>query len=600
VSATPTIDIATGSVTAADISLKAGRLAVTPATLTPRATLGSSATATFTVTNTGTAAATLATAQQAGLTSSMASPAPAAHGTFPAQRIRLTPRQRAALWATGPAPRIAPHTAPRPGMPRPAQPAAGASGVPGWAGITGYPTNVYGSAVVRGGDGKIYSFGGEEDGWVQATPIGGGTSSNSFVYDPSTGAWSPVAAMPIAVWDAAAGFIDGKVVIAGGFTDTRTTAAVQIYDPATNRWTRGPDMPQPRGAGGAAVFEGKLFVVGGRVCTDTAGCPLVPWSDSVYAYDLAASRWSRPAVYPFETLLVSCGGFDGRDELVCAGGNDPNANTIAARTYAYHPESNTWTQLASMPLALTASSYAVADNELVISGGFLNGTDGSYFVSNGEAYDPATDSWATIPNAPGPLFEASAACGFYQVGGARFAASFSVSRLSGFGQCTGQPASIPWLSSGPASLTLQPGQSATVTVHATASQPAVTQPGTYRAGLALVTDTPYAVAPVQVAFTVTPPAGWGKISGTVTGLACSGTATPLPGTTVEVTTATGSSYALTTDANGHYGYWLDASGSPLTLIAFNASYLSQTRKASITAGKATTASFTLKPAQQCP
>jgi N-acetylneuraminic acid mutarotase len=602
VTTTQAIDIAAGSVTSADISLKAGRLAVTPGTLTPRAVLGGGATTTFTVTNTGTAPATLATSQQPGLTSSMTTLARSARGTFPAQRVRLTPRQRAVLWSSGPAPRrSASPAARRATLPAPtARASAAASAGPSWADITGYPFGIMTSAVVRGGDGKIYSFGGYQIQFGDFVPTGiaGTTSASSFVYDPSTGAWSPVADMPVPVWAAAAGFIDGKVVIAGGFTDTGTTSAVQIYDPATNRWTFGPDMPQARAAGAAAVFDGKLFVVGGRLCTWIAGCPQVPWSSSVYAYDPTASRWSAPAAYPLQVLEGSCGGFDGQDELVCAGGENGSAGVTAGQAYAYHPESNSWTPVASMPLATASSSYAVANNELVISSGIINS---GYYVSNGYAYDPATNSWSTLPDAPYPLFGAGAACGFYRVGGVAINLPYSLaSQLSGFGQCTGQPASIPWLTSGPTSLTLQPGQSATVTVHTTASQPAVTQPGTYRAGLALQTDTPYSMPAVQVAFTVTPPAGWGKITGTVTGLDCNGTATPLAGSTVEVTTSAGGSYALTTDANGNYGYWLDASDSPLTLIAFNAGYLSQTRTARITAGAATTANFTLKPAQSCP
>jgi galactose oxidase len=53
---------------------------------------------------------------------------------------------------------------------------------------------------------------------------------------------------------------DGKVLIAGGSSDSATT----IYDPFTNTWTRGPLMTIPRAyQGNTLLSDGRVFTIGG-------------------------------------------------------------------------------------------------------------------------------------------------------------------------------------------------------------------------------------------------------------------------------------------------------------------------------------------------
>ena len=119
------------------------------------------------------------------------------------------------------------------------------------------------------------------------------------------------------------------------------------------------------------------------------------------------------------------------------------------------------------------------------------------------------------------------------------------------------------------------------------------QPGTYTADLAVSTDTPYLVKPLGVTMTVTPPKTWGELAGTVTDAK---TGEPIADATVQIGTLGGTgqaSYTTTTDATGHYQWWVDTAQNPLQVIAAKDGYAQQVKSVSVKARKATTLNFAL-------
>jgi hypothetical protein len=92
---------------------------------------------------------------------------------------------------------------------------------------------------------------------------------------------------------------------------------------------------------------------------------------------------------------------------------------------------------------------------------------------------------------------------------------------------------------------------------------------------------------------VTPPNGWGKIAGTVTGLGSSGSTTAVRGV-VFVTGEKGFSVTLKTDANGNYAFWAPVDSGPFSLIASASGWVAQIKSVSIKGGTTTTVSFTLR------
>ncbi len=98
--------------------------------------------------------------------------------------------------------------------------------------------------------------------------------------------------------------------------------------------------------------------------------------------------------------------------------------------------------------------------------------------------------------------------------------------------------------------------------------------------------------PVGVTMNVTPPRDWGKILGTVRGVACDGTRAPLSGALVQINGG-GTSVTLTTRTDGTYAWWLSTRSNPLTLIVAKDGYMPQTREAQIRAGRSTVQNFDL-------
>jgi N-acetylneuraminic acid mutarotase len=363
-------------------------------------------------------------------------------------------------------------------------------------------------------------------------------------------------------------------------------ARTEIYDPATDTWSRGADVPTPLAASGVAVDNARLYLIGG---CDAVNCGHA----DVQVYDPAADSWSTAARYAEPTAWLACGTLYG--QIDCAGGQTTTGGTSDA--FAYDPSTDRWTSIAPLPIDLAAMSYAVANNRLLVVGG---ATRNLQFVTNeGFSYDPDTDAWTALPNANVAVYRAASTCGLYTVGGSSDGSTPIVNgeQLPGLTDCDGN-FDVGWLAESATTLTLAPGKSASVKLTFDGADASVTQPGRYDAELGVSTDTPYAQPPVVVTLTATPPKSWGKITGTVRGAACNGGTAPLAGAVVEVD-GSDASYALVTDASGHYGLWLDKRNNPLTLIAAANGWQPQTAGVRIAALQVTTRDLTLKPIGAC-
>ena len=358
--------------------------------------------------------------------------------------------------------------------------------------------------------------------------------------------------MPRERYEARAAFLLGKLYVVGGLDPNGDAiSAVDVYDPATRTWSAGAAMPQPVSSPGIAVVGGQIYVVGG--CHDIAQCG----QSAVQIYDPVANSWSTAADYPVATSWLSCGGIG--KGLYCAGG--VNMAGSLATGYSYDPAADAWTPIAELPSPLWGASTAAQGGRLLVSGGVI-GAAGA-LTNAGFAYDPSADAWTSLPNANEASYGAAGACGLYRIGGRVDPTELSqtVEVLPGYGGCSGNGAPT-WLSATPATATLPPGASTTVTV--TFDATTVAQPGSYSAGLTGAENTPYPALQVPVTMTVTPPARWGELSGTVTGTSCSGSTAPLPGATVSVV-GWAQQITVNTDASGRYDVWMDVRNNPLTV-----------------------------------
>nr|WP_245791464.1 carboxypeptidase regulatory-like domain-containing protein [Actinacidiphila rubida] len=541
-----TVKVGADSTVEADFRLKAGQLAITPASVDATVGWGGTTTKQLTVKNTGGAPATLKLGERSGGFKIQAQGAPlqTIKGTYSPLSSKAHPSGGGSAPAAGPSDDA-------------------------WQTAPDYPNAIMDNAV-GAYDGKVYSAFGY---------TGSADSKDLYVLDPSAGSWTKLASAADTREAAAHGFVDGKFYAVGGWGSSGAPdAKLEIYDPASDSWSTGASAPKPYAGSGTAVLDGKLYTVGG--CGATA-CGTTDAS----AYDPSTDSWTAIAAYPEPISWESCAGIDG--QLYCAGGL--NGSTDVIHSYVYDPAGNSWSQIADMPTTQWAASYTSANGLLLLS----SGVSQNALTNRSYAFDPQSGTWSTLPNANVPTYRGGGAAGFYKVGGGDAPGSpvSKVELLPGYAQ--EGSSDVTWLGESTQQLTLQPGASSTVTVSLDASVPEVTQPGDFSAQITAGSDTPYTVASIPVTLHVNPPKTWGKMNGTVLGVTATGGTAPLAGATVQVD-SWASTYTLTTTSDGTYALWLDTRNNPLTVIVAKDGYQPTVATVKIKKGLAVITDFTLK------
>ncbi|MGI5518355.1 carboxypeptidase regulatory-like domain-containing protein [Streptomyces sp. CA-106131] len=537
-----TAKTAADGVTQKNVALQAGRLAVSQTPVSVTEAMGQSASRNITLTNSGTAPLHVAVGEQ---------------------NTGFTPADRSAVGS--------------------------------WSSIARYPEVIAGNTTASY-QGKIYSVAG----WNAASnPENTTLISRGYVYDPATAAWAPIASLPQALAYAGGSFLNGTFYVVGGEkVDGTILPTVYAYHPATDTWSRVADLPQAVNGATVTTLGGKLYAVG--------GCPLAASpcgrvaSAQAYSFDPAHNVWTRIADYPVAAGRMACAGVDA--EIVCNGGLSPQATNnyeTLKSTYIYHPATGTWSQGADAPYAAWAMSYSASEGRLQIAGGSVQNAASS----RSSEYDPVSDTWSALPDAPRAYYAGgTGGCGLIQVGSAPLPPASGIgpltgtraaSTLPGYDQCDDDH--TPWMSESATSINLAAGQSVTVTVTADSSK--VSQPGSYAAQLTFTTDAPYARSSrLAATLQATPPKTWGKVSGTVTDAA---TKAPLAGATVQICTMYHAgkcgqvSYTLKTDAHGRYQMWLDKGYNPLFITVTTNGYQPKSQQVRITAGGTAVADFAL-------
>jgi hypothetical protein len=282
------------------------------------------------------------------------------------------------------------------------------------------------------------------------------------------------------------------------------------------------------------------------------------------------------------------------DKLYCAGGQSDHG--WYADTYVYDPVYDSWSAVAPMPTGVWGSQYTSANGRLLVTGGVRDGLSAGTVTNASWAYDPASDSWSALPATKYGLYRGSAAPGFYVLGGSTAGQEPRPDGELLAGYDAGSAGDVPWLAATASTVTLKPGQRATITV--TLDPTKVAQPGSYSGAIEIGTDGPYHVADLPATLTAAAPASWAKLVGTVQAQRCDGTGSPLYGAYLEIDGDT-ASFARRTDNDGRYALWIDTKVGPLTVLASKDGYRPAYRTVRPTAGHTTTADFGLKPTASC-
>ena len=203
-------------------------------------------------------------------------------------------------------------------------------------------------------------------------------------YDPAIDNWKGSDDLPVPVQRAMAVTWQGNPVVLGGWRTESTNNQVatdRVWRVVNSRWVELPPLLQPRAAAAAAVVGDRIIVTGGV----GANGRLLTTTE---IFD--GTSWTLGAEMPTPRQLLSAAS-DGK--LVYAvGGTDGTSDLTTVE--AYDPAANTWTTLPELSEARSDGGVAFADGRLVAVGG----ESGGQVLKSVAALDLATQTWSDLPD----------------------------------------------------------------------------------------------------------------------------------------------------------------------------------------------------------
>jgi N-acetylneuraminic acid mutarotase len=182
--------------------------------------------------------------------------------------------------------------------------------------------------------------------------------------------------MPAAKAYAGGASVGTNFYVVSGFNGSALDPALYGYDTTTGVWTTLAPIPTPVSQARVAALGTKIYAAGGF----NAGA-----KDTMQIYDTGTNTWSQGAPMPAARSGAGVVAFNGKIYIIA--GFDINfteTNTV----YEYDPVADTYVTKASVPASEGNIAAGVLGNLIYAVGG--SATFMHY------AYDPATDSWATI------------------------------------------------------------------------------------------------------------------------------------------------------------------------------------------------------------
>ena len=250
-------------------------------------------------------------------------------------------------------------------------------------------------AALAAVNGKIYAFGGFVAPATSAVPVGAAwePTADAWEFTPATESWRPLPPLPGKRGSAIAAEVAGKIYVIGGattmegdkapfftaFGPAKVLATNEVYDPATNKWESRNPMSVPRNHAFSGVVNGKIYVIGGR--TGHGFILSATNTDVVEAYDPASNTWSLPKERMPTARSGGTSGSDGR-RIYVAGGEVTTTELVGAfrAIEAYEPATNSWITLPSMPMPRHGVAGAVIGNRFHLVSGMIQSAGALTFL----------------------------------------------------------------------------------------------------------------------------------------------------------------------------------------------------------------------------
>lgn len=274
-----------------------------------------------------------------------------------------------------------------------------------WSNLPSLPKPRQEHAVVALNN-KIYIIGGVIPGACNPFfPVYCSTGTTD-VYDVGTGTWSAIAPLPPlpdgserTLLHPGAAVVKGKIYVLGGLQRPSPTSDFPwyavgdsfVYDPLTDKWT--PLAPMPpgteRGSGAIVAYEQKIYVAGGTFCHE--GFEGQCFTDSernhfFSVYDTVTNTWQQLPDLPQPRDHVP-GAVLG-NSLYLFGGRDDNVDSTFSDVFAYNLKTGTWRTRAPMPTARSEAWLGVVGEKVHLIGGSGNVANETGTFDDHEAYGP--------------------------------------------------------------------------------------------------------------------------------------------------------------------------------------------------------------------
>ncbi|MCC5835776.1 MAG: choice-of-anchor D domain-containing protein [Opitutales bacterium] len=198
--------------------------------------------------------------------------------------------------------------------------------------------------------------------------------------------------------------IGGDILLMGG----RGIKPVDHLRVDNHTWSKGAQPPIQLHHFQPVPYEGLVYVLGAF----TGHFPTETPVENIYIYDSVASKWSLGPEIPEERRRGSAGATVYNGKIYMAAGNThghgQGIDTTVSWFDVYDPLTNIWTALPDAPRARDHTQLIEAAGLLYLVGGRVGGDPDDFFaatVPEVDVYDPIANSWSSLPaenNLPTP------------------------------------------------------------------------------------------------------------------------------------------------------------------------------------------------------
>jgi N-acetylneuraminic acid mutarotase len=176
-----------------------------------------------------------------------------------------------------------------------------------------------------------------------------------------------------------------------------------IYDPAARTWTEAAPAPIEISHFQAVSYEGLIYVMGGLTGNWPSETPL----SHIYIYDPLIDKWFTGSEIPRHRQRGAAGVavYNDKIYLVCGIVNGHTSGWVPWLD-EFDPATNTWRELPDAPRARDHFQAAVVGDKLVAAGGRKSGYEGQGFeatIAETDVYDFRAGSWGTLPSTDGDI-----------------------------------------------------------------------------------------------------------------------------------------------------------------------------------------------------